>query len=98
MWLSAFSLKKKGNLFTYLFLAALGLRCCVGFSLVAEATLVMVGGLLIVVPSFMVPRARVLGYVGFSSCASWALKHSLSNCGIPAEIPGVAISLSKGSS
>ena len=43
--------------FTYLFLAVLGLRCCVGFSLVAVSasySLVVVHGLLIAVASLLV--------------------------------------------
>ena len=42
--------------FTYLFLAVLGLRCCVGFSLVAVSasySLVVVHGLLIAVASLV---------------------------------------------
>ena len=47
-------------------------------------SLVRVGALLIVVPSLMVHGACVLGHEGFNICASWALKHRFSNCGIPA--------------
>ena len=42
--------------FIYLFLAALGLQCCIGFSLVAESggySLVEVGGLLVAVASLV---------------------------------------------
>ena len=52
-------------LFIYLFLAVLGLRCCMRFSLVTESgsyTLVVVGGLLIVVcGAFSCCRTGVLG-------------------------------------
>ena len=43
---------------TYLFLVALGLHCCTGFSLVAASrgTLVVVHGLLITVASLVVER------------------------------------------
>ena len=44
------SLLKKENLFTYLFLAALGLRCFLGLSLVAASrgySIIVVFGLLI---------------------------------------------------
>ena len=56
-----------------LFLAVLGLGCCVGFSLVAVSrgySLVVEHGLLIVVASRC--RAQALGCAGFSSCGSWA--------------------------
>ena len=47
--------------FIYLFLAVLGLRCCVGFSLVAESggySLVMAHGLLIAVAFLAVKHGR----------------------------------------
>ena len=71
-----------------LFLAVLGLRCCVGFSLVAvsegcspgagmashcsDVSLLSTGS-----------RAR-----GFSSCGSRAGEHRLSSCGVPGSSPG----------
>ena len=58
---------------------------CGLFSSCRGHSLVMVGGgFFIVVPSLMVHGACVLGHEGFNICASWALKHRLSNCGIPA--------------
>ena len=65
----------------FVFGCAGSLLLCGLFSSCRGYSLVMVGGLLIVVPSLM-PRACVLGHVGFNNCASSALKHSLSNCGI----------------
>ena len=75
--------------FIYLFLVALGLRCCVWvFSSCGEQGLlfVMVRGLLIAVPSRRGSRAlgawvSVVVAHGFSSCGSWALEHRLSSCG-----------------
>ena len=68
--------------FIYLFLAALGLRCCVrAFSSCRERGLLfaVVCGLLIAVASLVAstgPRC-----VGFSSCGTRALERRLSSCG-----------------
>ena len=70
------------SLFIYLFLAALGLHCYVGFSLVAVSggySLVAVFRLLITVAFLAVgmgSRPR-----GLSSRGSWALEHRLNSCG-----------------
>ena len=67
-------------LLIYLFLAVLGLRCCTGISLLAASggySLVAMLRLLIAVASLV---AEVLGYLGFSSCGSWALEHRFSSC------------------
>ena len=66
----------------YLFLAVLGLCCCVGFSLVVArgASSLAAGGLLIRVASHWGTRA--LGLLGFSSCSPWALGHRLSGCSV----------------
>ena len=76
--------------FIYLFLAALGLRCCTrAFSSCDEQGLLFIAvrGLLIAVAS-LVCRARALGARasvivarGLSSCGSQALEHRLSSCG-----------------
>ena len=68
-----------------MFLVALGLRCCPGFSLVgrAGATLVAVQGLPNVVASVMVERglqgarASAAAAHGLSRCSSWSLEHKL---------------------
>ena len=60
--------------FTYLFLAVLGLRCCVGFSLVAASRL------LIEVVS-LVAQASVFVAHGLSRCGSWAVEHWINSCG-----------------
>ena len=68
-------------LFIYLFSAALGLRCCTGFSPLAVSggySLVAMLSLLIAVASLV---AGVLGCLGFSSCCSWALEHGLKSYG-----------------
>ena len=81
----------KKILFISLFLAALGLRCCAGFSLVV----VMVGGLLfivmhglfIAVASFTTEhglwgvQTSVVAVYGLRSFSSRALEHRLSSCG-----------------
>ena len=71
------------NLFIYLFLflAALGLRCCArAFSSCGERglLLVVVRGLLIAVASLV--RSTGSRHVGFSSCGTWALERRLSSC------------------
>ena len=72
------SLVEKEQLYFCLyFLAVRGLRCCVGFSLVAASvdySLVGVWGLLLV-------RSTGSRAHGFSSCGSRALEHRLSSCG-----------------
>ena len=55
----------------YLFVAVLGLRCCVGFPLVVLSwgySLVGVHRLLIAVAFLVAEQAHALGRVGFSSC------------------------------
>ena len=67
-------------LLIYLFLAVLGLHCCTGISLLAASggySLVAMLRLLIAVASLV---AEVLGYLGSSSCGSWALEHRFSSC------------------
>ena len=59
-----------------LFLAVLGLHCCV-----SGLSLVVVCGLLIVVASLVEYRLRC---AGFRSCSSPALEHRLSSCGAQA--------------
>ena len=76
-------------LFIYLFLAVLGLCCCMGFSLVVargDYFLAVLCRLLIGVASLVAERglqgvcALELVLCGFSSCCSWTLKHRLSSC------------------
>ena len=77
----------------YLFLAALGLCCCMqAFSSCGERGLlfVVVCGLLTAVTSLCC-RARALGALasvvvahGLSSCGSWAVERRLSSCGAQA--------------
>ena len=72
--------------------AVLGLRCCAGFSLVAESghcSLVAVHGLLIPVAASLVAehrpqdtRAVVVAARGLGSCSSRALEHRLDSCGL----------------
>ena len=71
----------------------LSLRCCAGFSLVAESggyPLVAVGGLLIAVSSLVVEYrlkevpASVVVACELSSCSLSALEFGCSSCGIPA--------------
>ena len=73
----------------YLFLAVLGLRCCVqALSSCGERGLlfVVVRGLLIVVASFVAEHGiqahglQQLWHEGFSSCGSWALERRLGIC------------------
>ena len=62
-----------------LFLAVLGLHCCVGFSLVVVNGLIlfiMLYGLLTATASLLEQRMCCLG-----SCGSWALEHRLKGCG-----------------
>ena len=83
----------KKKLFIYLFLAALGLRCCTWtFSSCRELGLlfVVLCGLLTLVDSLCC-RARALGtwasVVGACGLSSWrsrALQHRLSSCGAQA--------------
>ena len=75
------------NKFIYLFLAALGLRCCTqAFSSCGEPGLlfVVVHGLLIAVASLVVEHG--LQARGLSSCGSRALEHRLSSCGAQAQL------------
>ena len=78
------------NLFIYLFLAVLGLRCCAqAFSSCGERGLlfVVVCGLLIEVASLccgaraLGAQASVVVASGLSSCGSRALELRLSSCG-----------------
>ena len=59
-------------LFIYLFLAVLGLNCCLGFSLVAcrGYSLAAVHEY-IAVASLAIGGAQALGLPGFSSCSTW---------------------------
>ena len=69
-------------LFMYLFLAVLGLRCCVqAFSSCGEQGLLFVAlcRLLIAVASLLVEHG--LQAHRFSSCGSWTLERRLSSCG-----------------
>ena len=73
-------------LFFYLFLAVLGLQCCMQPSLAVASgesrgySLVAVCRLLIAVASF-VDGARALGHTGFSSFGSLGLEGRLGSCG-----------------
>ena len=75
-------------LFIYLFLAVLGLCCCLpAFSSCGERGLLflVVRGLLMVVASLCCrARASVVVARGLSSCGSRALERRLSRCGAPA--------------
>ena len=59
------------------------LHCCIGFSLVAasrDSSLVSVHGFSLQWPfSWWSTGSGALGHLDFSSCNSWALKHSLNN-------------------
>ena len=80
------------NKFIYLFLAALGLRCCTrAFSSCGEWGLLFVAvrGLLVAVASRCGARAlgmqaSVIVARGLSSCGLQALEHRLSSCGTQA--------------
>ena len=76
---------KKIIYFMYLFLAVLGLHCCVGFSIVTASSgysLAMIHGFslqgLLLLQSM---ASRALCAYGLSSCSSWTLEHRLSSCG-----------------
>ena len=74
------------NEFMYLFLAVLGLCCCVGFSLIAASggySLAMVCGLLVLVASLVVEAYRIAA-CGLSSCGSLALERRLNSSGAQA--------------
>ena len=61
----------------FLFLAALGLRCCTcGLSLVAAS-----GGYSCCRAQALGARASAFVVRGLSSCGSWALERKLSSCG-----------------
>ena len=78
--LSAIFLKHK---FIHLFMAVLGLCCCVVLSLVVAGTgcsPVAVHGLLMAVASLLAEH-RSLGRTGFSGCGSQTLEHRLNRCG-----------------
>ena len=66
----------------FIYLAVLGLRCCMIFSLVAVSGsyfLAVLRELLIAVASL--PWSTGSGHTGFSSRGSQALEHRLSSCG-----------------
>lgn len=75
-----------------LFMAVLGLGCCVGFSLVADSrdhSLAAIHKFLIVVVPLVVEHglsmwASVGVDHGLSNCGSWALEHRLHSCGAQA--------------
>ena len=69
------------NNFSYLFLAVLGLRCSVGFSLAVArggSSLVVVRGLLTAVAA-LVAGSGLQGVWASVVCTPWALGHSLSS-------------------
>ena len=76
---------KKFIYFIYLFLAALGLHCCVwAFSSCGKQELLFVAvhGLLLAVASVVMEHGLMGSRcAGFSSCGSWDLEHRLSSCG-----------------
>ena len=83
------------SFFMYLFLAVLGLQCCMGFSpavasyslVVASYSLVVVHGLRIVLASLVAEhrlqgmQASVVAARGLSSYSSWGLEHRLNSYG-----------------
>ena len=65
-----------------LFLAVLGLRCCMGFFLVGKSRVFSSRGAQASHCSgFSCCRAQALGHMGFSSCRSPVLEHRLNSCG-----------------
>ena len=69
-------------LFIYLFLAGLGLNCCLGFSLVAASRgYSSYGTWASHCRGFSFCGAQGLGCVSFSSCSPRALEHRLNSCG-----------------
>ena len=74
------------TLFTYLFLAELGLHSCKGFfSSYGEWGLLSSRGVWAsLCGGFSCCRAQALGHSDFSSCGSWALEHRLKSCGTQA--------------
>ena len=75
------------KIFFNLFLAALGLHCCMrAFSSCSEQGLLFVAvcGLLIAVASLV--AEHTLQARGLSSCGSWALELRLSSCGVRAQL------------
>ena len=68
-------------LIIYLFLAALGLHCCVGFSLQQVEISLHCSEQASYCGGFSYCGAQALGHMGFSSCVSWALEHRLSSYG-----------------
>ena len=87
-WRNVYSspLPIKKKIFTYLFLAMLGLHCCTNFSLVAVSrgySLVVVHGLLISVASLVVEACRIAA-CGLSGCSSLALERRLNSSGAQA--------------
>ena len=71
------------NNFIYLFLAVLGLCCCVGFPRVVaiRGYSLSCGAQAPHCSGFSCCRAQALGHRGFSSCGSWTLELGLSSCG-----------------
>ena len=79
-----------GIVFIYVFLAVMGVRFCVGFSLAVPrglCSLVVAQGLLIEVASLVAEngpkgaQASVVGAHGFSSCSSQALEYKFNSFG-----------------
>ena len=70
------------NKFTYLFSAALGLRCCAwAFSSCGERGLLFVWCVGFSLRWLLLLRSTGSRRMGFSSCGSWALERRLSSCG-----------------
>ena len=69
------------KIFIYLFLAVLGLSCCMSFSLCDKQGLAG-RGLPISVASLV--AGQELWHSGFSRCCSWAPEHRLKSCGAQA--------------
>ena len=71
------------KIFIYLFLAVLGLSCCMSFSLCDKQGLAG-RGLPISVASLV--AGQELWHSGFSRCCSWAPEHRLKSCGAQAQL------------
>ena len=71
----------KKNNFIYLFMVALGLLCCPGFSSCGEWRLVSSCDVWASPAVASLVEHRLLGHGGFGSCSSWALEGRLSSCG-----------------
>ena len=87
---AAFFLKKKKRaccltpppffVLVYLFLVALGLPCCLGFSLAVACGLLTAVASLAAVHGVQGVRVSGVAAHGLSSFGSWALEHRLSSC------------------